>query len=80
MKCQIVEDGDEEVDLVLGLTWQVVGKASKADEFTQPLRSDRNVELIELHEDNFESDDDDEVEENDVKFESDEDSVLDGYG
>ncbi|KAF7129648.1 hypothetical protein RHSIM_Rhsim10G0121900 [Rhododendron simsii] len=46
----IVEGGDEEVDPVSGLTWEVIGEATGADEVLQPRRSARNVGVRELDE------------------------------
>ena len=71
----IVDDGDEEVEPNSGITWQLIGDASRADVMIQPQRSTRNVENREHDEDNFVSNDDTD-EENNVKFESDEERVL----
>lgn len=74
----IVDGGDDdEVDHGTGLTWEVVGEASGADEMLQPRRSSRLMR--ELHEDDFESEEDEE-EINEVDFESDEDHVMEEYG
>ncbi|KAF7150625.1 hypothetical protein RHSIM_Rhsim02G0154200 [Rhododendron simsii] len=58
----IVGCGDEEVDPVLGLTWEVIGEATGADEVLQPRRSARNVGVRELDEEDFVSEDDSEEE------------------
>lgn len=71
-------EDDDEVDPGTGITWEVVGEASGADEMLQPRRSSRVRR--ELHEDDFESEEEDEQEINEVDFESDEDRVLEEYG
>ncbi|KAI8535116.1 hypothetical protein RHMOL_Rhmol10G0150200 [Rhododendron molle] len=77
----IVECGDKEVDPVLGLTWEVIGEATGADEALQPRRSARNVGPRELDEEDFVSEDDTEEEvDEDFEFESDGDQVMEGYG
>ncbi|XP_058210432.1 uncharacterized protein LOC131322890 [Rhododendron vialii] len=77
----IVEGGDEEVDPVSGLTWEVIGEATGADEVLQPRRSARNVGVRELDEEDFVSEDEtkEEVDE-DFEFESDGDQVMEAYG
>ncbi|GAB2270582.1 hypothetical protein Dimus_005467 [Dionaea muscipula] len=75
----IVEGGDEEVKLGSGLTWKTVGEAMGVEEILQPRRSARNVGVRELNEEDFVSDEGEQVEE-DFDFESDEDRVLEGYG
>ena len=73
----IVEGGDdEEIEPGTGLTWEVVGEASGANEMLQPRRSSR---MRELHEDDFQSEEE-EQELNEFDFESDEDRVLKEYG
>ncbi|KAI8559966.1 hypothetical protein RHMOL_Rhmol04G0217900 [Rhododendron molle] len=77
----IVEGGDEEVDPVSGLTWEVIGEATGADEVLQPRRSARNVGVRELDEEDFVSEDDTEEEvDEDFEFEFDGDQVMTGYG
>jgi hypothetical protein len=77
----IVDGGDEEVEPNSGLTWEVIGEAMGADEALQPRRSARNIEVRELHEEDFESEDDTEEEQDeDFDFESDGDQILEGYG
>ncbi|XP_058217430.1 uncharacterized protein LOC131328507 [Rhododendron vialii] len=73
--------GDEEVDLVSGLTWEVIGEATGADEVLQPRRTTRNIGVRELHEEDFVSEDDtkEEVDE-DFECESNGDEVMHGYG
>ncbi|KAG5532411.1 hypothetical protein RHGRI_026895 [Rhododendron griersonianum] len=67
----IVECGDEEVDPVSGLTWEVIGEATEADEVLQPRRSARNVGVRELDEEDFVSEDDTEEDvDEDFEFES----------
>jgi len=77
----IVEGGDdEEIEPGTGLTWEVVGEASGANEMLQPRRSSR---MRELHEDDFQSESEEEEEEqelNEFDFESDQDHVLEDYG
>ncbi|XP_052204482.1 uncharacterized protein LOC127809605 [Diospyros lotus] len=75
----IVEGGDdEEIDPGTGLTWEMVGEVSGADEMLQPRRSSR---MRELHEDDFQSEEEeDEQELNEFDFESDDDHVLEEYG
>lgn len=74
----IVDGGDDdEADPGTGLTWEVVGEASGADEMLQPRRSCRVSR--ELHEDDFESEEEEE-DEQEIDFESDEDRVLEEYG
>ncbi|GFS30772.1 hypothetical protein Acr_00g0013980 [Actinidia rufa] len=78
----IVDGGDdEEVEPGSGLTWGMVGEASGADSALEPRRSCRNVEVRELHEEDFQSDQETEDEGNEeYEFESDEERVLEGYG
>ncbi|XP_058183421.1 uncharacterized protein LOC131301254 [Rhododendron vialii] len=78
----IVEGGDvDEEDPVSGLTWEMIGEATGADEVLQHRRSTRNVGVRELHEEDFLSEDDPEEEvDEDFEFESDGDQVMDGYG
>ena len=74
----IVDGGeDDEVELGSGLTWQMVDEASGADENLQPRRSSR---VRELHEDDFESEEEDEDHNNDIEFVSDEEQVIENYG
>ena len=76
----IVEGGDnEEIEAGTGLTWEVVGEASRANEMLQPRRSSR---MRELHEDDFQSEEEEEEEQelNEFDFESDQDHVLEDYG
>ncbi|KAG5565101.1 hypothetical protein RHGRI_001107 [Rhododendron griersonianum] len=73
--------GDEEVDPVSGLTWEVIGEATGADEVLQPRRTTRNIGVRELHEEDFVSEDDTEEEvDEDFECESDGDEVMHGYG
>ena len=59
----------------------MVGEASGADNFLEPRRSTRNVEVRELHEEDFTSDEDTEDEgEYDYEFESNKENVLERYG
>ncbi|XP_058223526.1 uncharacterized protein LOC131333175 [Rhododendron vialii] len=77
----LVEGGDEEVDPVSGLTWEVIGEATGADEVLQPRRTTRNIGVRELHEEDFVSEDDTEEEvDEDFECESDGDEVMHGYG
>ena len=72
---------DEEVEPGSGFTWGIVGEASGADDFLQPRRSARNVEVRELHESEFVSDEDSEEDgDEEYEFESDGEGVLEGYG
>ena len=74
----IVDGGeDDEVELGSWLTWQMVDEASGADENLQPRRSSR---VRELHEDDFESEEEDEDHNNDIEFVSDEEQVIENYG
>ncbi|XP_052188242.1 uncharacterized protein LOC127798722 [Diospyros lotus] len=70
-------EDDEEVEPGTGLTWEVVGEASGANEMLQARRSSR---MRELHEDDFQSEEEEEQEINEFDFESDEDRVLEEYG
>ncbi|KAG5548647.1 hypothetical protein RHGRI_014108 [Rhododendron griersonianum] len=73
----IVKCGDEEVDPVSGLTWEVIGEATGSDEVLQPRRSTRNVGVRELDEEDFVSKDDTEEEvDEDFEFDSDGDQVT----
>ena len=76
----IVEGGDdEEIEPGTGLTWEVVGETSRANEMLHPRRSSR---MKELHEDDFQSEEEEEEEEqelNEFDFESNEDHVLEEY-
>ena len=74
----IVDGGDdEEVEPGSGLTWGMVGEASGVDNFMEPWRSGRNVEVRELHEVDFVSDEDSEEEaDEEYEFESDGERVL----
>ncbi|XP_062018119.1 uncharacterized protein LOC133734505 [Rosa rugosa] len=74
----IVDSGDEEDDS--DITSEMEGEASGVD--SGPMRSSRNVEVRELHDEDFVSDEDteEEGEEVDVEFESNTEGVLDGYG
>ncbi|KAI8530132.1 hypothetical protein RHMOL_Rhmol11G0032000 [Rhododendron molle] len=77
----LVEGGDEEVDPVSGLTWEVIGEASGVDEVLQPRRTTRNIGVRELHEEDFVSEDDTEEEiDEDFECESDGDEIMHGYG
>ncbi|GAB2283738.1 hypothetical protein Dimus_018231 [Dionaea muscipula] len=80
----IVEGGetdDEEVELGLGITWETVGEAMGVEEILQPRRSARNVGIRELHEEDFVSDEEQQVdEEENIDFDSDDDRVLERYG
>ncbi|KAL5830063.1 hypothetical protein ACOSQ3_019531 [Xanthoceras sorbifolium] len=72
----IVDDGDEEVELGTGLTWQLVDEATGADEMTQPRSSTSTTR--DLGEE-FESEDE-QVEEDNFEFEADGEQVLERYG
>ncbi|GFZ18507.1 HAT transposon superfamily protein [Actinidia rufa] len=64
-----------------GLTWGMIGEASGVDSALEPRRSYRNVEVRELHEEDFLSDQETEEEgDEEYEFESDEERVLEGYG
>ncbi|GAB2278962.1 hypothetical protein Dimus_013631 [Dionaea muscipula] len=74
------ECGDEEVELDWGLTWEMVGEAMGVEEILQPRRSAQNVGIRELHEEDFASDEEEQVdEEENIEFEFDEDHVLERY-
>ncbi|KAG5528100.1 hypothetical protein RHGRI_028888 [Rhododendron griersonianum] len=60
--------GDDEVDPSSGLTWELLGETMGADEVLQPRRSDRNVGVRELPEEDFVSEDDSEEEDDDFEF------------
>ncbi|KAH7836426.1 hypothetical protein Vadar_001136 [Vaccinium darrowii] len=79
----IVERGDDGIDPISGLSYELIGEAMGADEYLEPRRSGRNVGVRELHEDDFvsedDADDDEEVDE-DFECEDDEGLVMDGYG
>ena len=81
----IVDGGDEEV-VESELTCGMVGEASGVDDSEisglEPRRSSRNVEVRELHEEDFVSDDDTkgEGDEEEYEFESDTERVLERYG
>ncbi|KAG5529041.1 hypothetical protein RHGRI_029642 [Rhododendron griersonianum] len=71
----LVEGGDEEVDPVSGLTWEVIEEAT-----VQPRRTTRNIGVRELHEEDFVSEDDTEEEvDEDFECESNGDEVMHGY-
>ncbi|CAN6717456.1 unnamed protein product [Malus baccata var. baccata] len=71
----IVEGGDEEVELDLGMD----GEALEVDSSLDPKRSSRNVEVRELHEEDFVSDEDMEEEgDEEVAFEL--ERVFKGHG
>ena len=55
----------------------MVDEASGADENLQPRRNSR---VRELHEDDFESEEEDEDHNNDIEFVSDEEQVIENYG
>ncbi|GAB2283089.1 hypothetical protein Dimus_017621 [Dionaea muscipula] len=75
------EYGNEEVELNSGLTWETVEEVMGVEEILQPRRSARNVGVRELHEEDFVSNEKEQVdEEENIDFESDEDRVLEGYG
>ncbi|GFY85193.1 hypothetical protein Acr_03g0019670 [Actinidia rufa] len=78
----IVDGGDDEkVEPGSRLTWGMVGKASGADSALELRRSSRNVEVRELHEEDFPSDQEAEEEgDEEYDFESDGERVLEGYG
>ena len=71
----IVEDGDDEdeVEPGSGLTWKMVEEAFEADEMLQLQKSARNVEYREHDEEDFDSDE--EPKENDIEFESEDNSM-----
>ncbi|CAN6576649.1 unnamed protein product [Malus baccata var. baccata] len=74
----IVEGGDEELELGSG-----IGETSEVGSSLEPRGSSKNVEVRELHEEDFISDEDTEEEEGDdeeIEFESDTARVLEGYG
>ncbi|XP_070682491.1 uncharacterized protein [Malus domestica] len=74
----IVEGGDEELELGSG-----IGETSEVGSSLEPRGSSKNVEVRELHEEDFISDEDTEEEEGDdeeIEFESDTERVLEGYG
>ncbi|KAH7839784.1 hypothetical protein Vadar_008839 [Vaccinium darrowii] len=79
----IVERGDDGIDPISGLSYELIGEAMGADEYLEPRRSGRNVGVRELHEDDFvsedDADDDEEVDE-DFECEDDEGLVMEGYG
>ncbi|XP_024200409.1 uncharacterized protein LOC112203718 [Rosa chinensis] len=74
----IVDGGDEEDDS--DIISEIEGESLGVDSGLR--RSSRNVEVRELHDEDFVSDEDteEEGEEEDVEFESDTEGVLDGYG
>ncbi|CAN6566518.1 unnamed protein product [Malus baccata var. baccata] len=73
----IVEGGDEELELGLG-----IGETSEVGSSLEPRGSSKNIEVRELHEEDFISDEDTEEEGDDeeIEFESDTKRVLEGYG
>ncbi|RXH95654.1 hypothetical protein DVH24_008154 [Malus domestica] len=74
----IVEGGDEELEFGSG-----IGETSEVGSSLEPRGSSKNVEVKELHEEDFISDEDTEEEEGDdeeIEFESDTERVLEGYG
>ncbi|XP_050157550.1 uncharacterized protein LOC126631471 [Malus sylvestris] len=74
----IVEGGDEELELGSG-----IGETSEVGSSLEPRGSSKNVEVRELHEEDFISDEDTEEEEGDdeeIEFESNTERVLEGYG
>ena len=75
----IVEGVDEEIELGSGMD----GEQLEVDSSQEPRRSSRNIEVRELHEEDFVSDEDTEEEgddEEEIEFESDTERVLEGYG
>ncbi|GFS33653.1 hypothetical protein Acr_00g0029840 [Actinidia rufa] len=72
---------DPEVEPGSGLTWGMIGEASGAVSAVEPRRSYRNVEVRELHEEDFLSDQETEEDgDEEYDFESDKERVLEGYG
>ncbi|CAN6579051.1 unnamed protein product [Malus baccata var. baccata] len=73
----IVEGGDEELELGLG-----IGETSEVGSSLEPRGSSKNIEVKVLHEEDFISDEDTEEEGDDeeIEFESDTERVLEGYG
>ncbi|KAM1655416.1 hypothetical protein ACFX2K_007689 [Malus domestica] len=73
----IVEGGDEELELGLG-----IGETSEVGSSLEPRGSSKNIEVRELHEEDFISDEDTEEEGDDeeIEFESDTERVFEGYG
>ncbi|TQD95476.1 hypothetical protein C1H46_018888 [Malus baccata] len=74
----IVEDGDKEHEL-----GSRIGETSEVGSSLEPRRSSKDVEVRELHEEYFISNEDTEEDEGDdeeVEFESDKKRVLEGYG
>ncbi|CAN6579016.1 unnamed protein product [Malus baccata var. baccata] len=74
----IVDGGDEELEFGLG-----IGETSEVGSSLEPRGSSKNVEVRELHEEDFISDEDTKDEEGDdeeIEFESDTERVLEGYG
>ncbi|CAN6716044.1 unnamed protein product [Malus baccata var. baccata] len=73
----IVEGGDEELEFGSG-----IGETSEVGSSLEPRGSSKNVEVRELHEEDFISDEDTEEEGDDeeIEFESDTERVLEGYG
>ncbi|XP_075506542.1 uncharacterized protein LOC142543269 isoform X2 [Primulina tabacum] len=74
----IVDGGEEnEVEPGSGITWQLVDEATGADENLQPRRSSR---VRELHDANFESEEEDDDQNDDIDFVSDEEQVVEHFG
>ncbi|CAN6552248.1 unnamed protein product [Malus baccata var. baccata] len=73
----IVEGGDEELEFGSG-----IGDTLEVGSSLEPRGSSKNVEVRELHEEDFISDEDTEEEGDDeeIEFESDTERVLEGYG
>ncbi|KAB2617653.1 hypothetical protein D8674_013522 [Pyrus ussuriensis x Pyrus communis] len=76
----VENDENYSLELELGLG---IGETSEVGSSLEPRRSSKNVEVRELHEEDFISDEDTEEEEGDdeeIEFESDTERVLEGYG
>ncbi|CAN6685690.1 unnamed protein product [Malus baccata var. baccata] len=73
----IVEGGDEELELGLG-----IGETSEVGSSLESRGSSKNIEVRELHEEDFISDEETEEEGDDeeIEFKSDTERVLEGYG
>ena len=74
----IVDGGDD--DVVSDLPSERVGEESGVDGGLEPRRGPRIQEIRELDEDDFISDDEEEIDDLSFDFESDSEGVQDGYG
>jgi hypothetical protein len=79
---QGADEEDSDVEPVTGLTWKLIAETCGAEEVTKLRRSSRLAHAREIEEEPLSETDKEEINEEEIEFESDQDEVMatNGYG